>query len=260
MPPVGSPAGAATFSGLSATTASVVRNRTGDRRGVLQRRAGDLGRVDDACGEHVDVLAGGVEALADGSSDTLFATTPGSRPALRAICLSGASMATLTMFAPVASSPESSSFSNAFAGLDERDATTGDDALLDGRLRVADGVLDAVLALLELDLGGRTRLDDGDAAGELGEALLQLLAVVVAVGVLDLALDLGHATLDLRDSPAPSTIVVSSLVTMTLRALPSRSVVAFSSLRPTSSVMTWPPVRIAMSWSCALRRSPKPGP
>src|SRR5690606_19531526 len=74
--------------------------------------------------------------------------------------------------------------------------TTGDDALLDGCLRVADGVLDAVLALLELDLGGRTRLDDGDAAGELGEALLQLLAVVVAVGVLDLATDLGHATLD----------------------------------------------------------------
>ena len=33
----------------------------------------------------------------------------------------------------------------------------------------------------------------------------------------------------------------------------------FSSLRPTSSVMTWPPVRMAMSASIALRRSPKPG-
>jgi hypothetical protein len=32
-----------------------------------------------------------------------------------------------------------------------------------------------------------------------------------------------------------------------------------SSLRPTSSEMTWPPVRIAMSCSMALRRSPKPG-
>src|SRR5690606_37537689 len=42
----------------------------------------------------------------------------------------------------------------------------------------------------------RARLDDGDAAGELGEALLQLLAVVVAVGVLDLATDLGDTTLD----------------------------------------------------------------
>src|SRR5207342_1458592 len=67
---------------------------------------------------------------------------------------------------------------------------TGDDALLDGRLRVANGVLDAVLALLELDLGGRADLDDGHAAGQLGEALLELLAVVVGVGLLDLGTDL----------------------------------------------------------------------
>jgi hypothetical protein len=65
-------------------------------------------------------------------------------------------------------------------------ATTGDDALLDGGLGVAHGVLDAVLALLELDLGGRADLDDGHAAGQLGEALLELLAVVVGVGLLDL--------------------------------------------------------------------------
>ena len=32
-----------------------------------------------------------------------------------------------------------------------------------------------------------------------------------------------------------------------------------SSLRPTSSLMTVPPVRIAISSSIALRRSPKPG-
>ena len=32
-----------------------------------------------------------------------------------------------------------------------------------------------------------------------------------------------------------------------------------SSLRPASSVITLPPVRIAMSSSMALRRSPKPG-
>jgi hypothetical protein len=49
--------------------------------------------------------------------------------------------------------------------------------------RVADGVLDAVLLLLELDLGGRADLDDGHAAGQLGETLLELLAVPVGVGV-----------------------------------------------------------------------------
>ena len=54
-----------------------------------------------------------------------------------------------------------------------------------------------MLALLELDLGGRADLDDGDAAGQLGETLLELLTVVVGVGVLDLATDLGDATSDL---------------------------------------------------------------
>src|SRR5207342_676720 len=74
---------------------------------------------------------------------------------------------------------------------------TGDDALLDGRLRVANGVLDAVLALLELDLGGRADLDDRNAAGQLGQTLLQLLAVVVGVRLLDLRTDLVDPTGDL---------------------------------------------------------------
>jgi hypothetical protein len=43
----------------------------------------------------------------------LSATTPGSSPALIAICFKGAEIATRTMFAPVASSPLSFSFSNA---------------------------------------------------------------------------------------------------------------------------------------------------
>src|SRR5690606_15848472 len=81
-------------------------------------------------------------------------------------------------------------------GLDERDATTGDDALLDSSLRVAHGVLDAVLALLELDLGRGAGLDDRDTAGQLGQALLQLLAVVVAVRVVDLGADLVDPTGD----------------------------------------------------------------
>ena len=75
-------------------------------------------------------------------------------------------------------------------GVDEGGAATGDDALLDGRAGRRDGVLDAVLLLLELDLGVRADLDDADAAGELGEALLELLAVPVGVGALDLRLDL----------------------------------------------------------------------
>ena len=40
---------------------------------------------------------------------------------------------------------------------------------------------------------------------------------------------------------------------------PGPATVALSSLRPISSEMTWPPVRMAMSSSMSLRRSPKPG-
>ena len=53
--------------------------------------------------------------------------------------------------------------------------------------------------------------------------------------------------------------VVFSLVTTTLRAWPSWETCVFCSFRPISSEMTSPPVRIAMSSSIRLRRSPKPG-
>ena len=54
-----------------------------------------------------------------------------------------------------------------------------------------------MLALLELDLGGRADLDHRDAAGQLGQPLLQLLAVVVGVRLLDLGTDLVDPTGDL---------------------------------------------------------------
>ena len=60
-------------------------------------------------------------------------------------------------------------------------------------------------------------------------------------------------------SPAPSTIVVLSLVTVTLLAEPSWSIVASFNCIPKSSEITVPPVKTAMSSSWALRRSPKPG-
>ena len=59
--------------------------------------------------------------------------------------------------------------------------------------------------------------------------------------------------------PLPSMIVVFSFSTTIFLASPRSFMVAFSSDRPTSSEITVPPVRVAMSCSMALRRSPKPG-
>ena len=78
----------------------------------------------------------------------------------------------------------------------QRDAAAGDDALLDRRAGRVHRVLDARLLLLHLGLGRRADLDDRDAADELRQPLLQLLAVVVGGGLLDLRADLLDAALD----------------------------------------------------------------
>src|SRR5690606_7202800 len=81
-------------------------------------------------------------------------------------------------------------------GPEQSDATARNHAGLDGRAGRVESVVDAVLALLHLDLGGAADLDHRNAAGELRQTLLQLLAVIVGGGLLDLHLDLGDAGLD----------------------------------------------------------------
>src|SRR6266513_748040 len=79
---------------------------------------------------------------------------------------------------------------------DERHTAARDDALFDRRAGRMQRVLDAGLFLLHLHLGGRTNLDDRNTAGELRHALLQLLLVVVAGRLFDLHADLLDASLD----------------------------------------------------------------
>mmetsp|Transcript_33251 Transcript_33251/g.53407 ORF Transcript_33251/g.53407 Transcript_33251/m.53407 type:complete len:236 (+) Transcript_33251:506-1213(+) len=58
--------------------------------------------------------------------------------------------------------------------------------------------------------------------------------------------------------PSP-TIVVTSLATSTDAVFPRMSTVAFSRVRPISSLITCPPVRMAISSRYELLRSPNPG-
>src|SRR3954470_16533959 len=164
----------------------------GDRRAVLQRRPGHLGGLDDALLDHVDVLAGrGVEAPARVERADLLHHDAALEAGVERDLLDrrlerdlhDASTGQLVTL-------EVDLVERGLRGEKQRDATTGEDTLLDCSLRVADRVLDAVLALLELHLGGSADLDDRNTAGQLGQALLQLLAVVVAVALLDLVLDL----------------------------------------------------------------------
>ena len=70
------------------------------------------------------------------------------------------------------------------------------DAFFDGRLRGVHGILDAGLFLLHFRFGRRAHLDDGHAAHQLGEPLLELLAIVIRGRIFDLRSDLFDAAFD----------------------------------------------------------------
>src|SRR6185437_3453412 len=83
------------------------------------------------------------------------------------------------------------------ARTNQRNAAARNNALFDSRASRMHRILNARLLLLHLGLGSRTDLDDGHAADQLRQPLLQLLAVVVRGGLLDLRANLLHAALDL---------------------------------------------------------------
>src|SRR5690625_3282200 len=122
MPPMSSPPAAGAGSGLSATTASVVRNSPAiDPAFCSAERVTLTGSMMPALirSSYAPVMA--LRPSPTGRLRTFSATTPPSNPALTAICLSGASTATLTMLAPVASSPSRLSLSKVSAPACSRD-------------------------------------------------------------------------------------------------------------------------------------------
>ena len=73
--------------------------------------------------------------------------------------------------------------------VDQRGAAAGHDALFHGRAGRGERVLNAQLAFLHFDLGRSADVDHRYAARQLGQALLQLLAVVIGGGLFDLGAD-----------------------------------------------------------------------
>jgi len=81
--------------------------------------------------------------------------------------------------------------------LDQSDAAADHDAFLYGGAGGVQRVINAVLTLFHFDFGHAANADDGNAARQLGHTLLQLFAVVVRGGFLDLGADLADAGFDL---------------------------------------------------------------
>src|SRR3954471_12331064 len=173
------------------------QQQRGDRRGVLQRRAHDLRRVDDASLDQILVGVGQrVEAfrllhLAHLlHHDRALVAGVGGDPPHRLLDGALHDVDADLLIAAELQAVEHLRCAN------QRDAAAGDDPLFDRRLGRVHRVLDARLLLLHLGLGRRTDLDHRDAADQLGQPLLQLLAVVVRGGVLDLRANLLDAALD----------------------------------------------------------------
>ena len=173
-------------------------DQAGNRSSVLQGDAADLDGVEDAHLNHVAPLAvGRVESLAGRQLGNLVDHDS----ALKTSVLgdgsdrSGQSLlddvdTDLLLGVVELNGVERRS------SIHEGDAAASDNALLDSSAGSLQGVLDAVLDLLELGLGSSADLDDGNATGELGQALLELLAVEVRGGVLHLTLDLSDTSVD----------------------------------------------------------------
>src|SRR5258708_24625150 len=170
-----------------------------DRGGILQRHPHHLGRIDDAGLHHVDIFALlGVEAvigalLLEQLADDERAVGPRIAGDLPGRDLKGAADDIDADLLVVILRPQPAQGARR---VEQGDAAAGDDALLDRGARRVHRVLDAILALLDLDFRGAADADDGNAPRQLGETLLQLLLVVVGRRLLDLRLDLDDAALD----------------------------------------------------------------
>src|SRR5215470_16352185 len=174
-------------------------HQRGDRSRVLQRRARHLRRVDDSGLDQVlELLRFGVEAhvvalLGLDAFDDHCAFVAGVLGDLAQRLLESALNdvdADLLVLVLELEAVER------LRGADQRDAAARHDPLFDRRARGVHGVLDASLLLFKLGLGRGADLDHGDASDQLGQALLQFLAVVIRSGLFDLSADRGDAALD----------------------------------------------------------------
>src|SRR6478672_2791421 len=166
---------------------------------VLDRHTHDLGRVDDALGDEVGIFPGlGIEApgvlillqdLAD-HHRTIFATIDRDLAGRVGQRLAHDLDAGLLVVVLGAKPLE------VRGGTQQSDAAARHDAFFNCRAGRMHRVINAILALPDLDFGRAADADHRDATRELGQTLLQLLTVVVRGGFLDLRLDLIDPCLD----------------------------------------------------------------
>src|SRR4029079_12054145 len=178
--------------------------QAGNRGCVLKRGADDLGRVDHAGFDEVLILFGlGVEALgrviafeqlARDDRAVMAGVAGNLADQGRQRLADNVDAAGLVVIGAVHALER-------LGGVEERGTAARNDAFLDRGAGRVKRVIDAVLALLDLDLGSTADLDHGYAAGKLGQPLLQLLAIIVGGGRFDLLTDRANPSFDILAGP-----------------------------------------------------------
>src|SRR5688572_2286915 len=171
-----------------------------NRRRVLQRRARHLRRVDDARGHEILVVVGQrvvAEVLVLRAAhllddDRAFATRVLHDHPERLL-----ERATHDVDADLLVRLLELEALERRLSAQQRHAAARDDALFHRSTRRVQRVLDASLLLLHFALGRGADVHDGNATGELRQALLELLLVVVRGALVDRGADLLDATLNL---------------------------------------------------------------
>src|SRR5215208_1286086 len=173
--------------------------QAGDRSRVLQGRAHDLGRVDDALLNQVYIVfilrveAEGLRLVLADLANHDRALHAG---VFRDLTDRGFQRLQHDVDAGLHVGILVGDPTDRLLGAQQRDAATWHDAFLDCGASCIERILDAILFLLDLDLGGAADPDHRNAAREFCEPLLQLLLVVVGRRLLDLGFDLADARLD----------------------------------------------------------------
>ncbi|KAH6610237.1 hypothetical protein Trco_000257 [Trichoderma cornu-damae] len=159
-----------------------------DAAGVNEPGADNLEGIKDAGLDHVDVLAlGAVEAAVEVGAELVGELADDDRALQAGVLDNGSGRAgdcvlddgDAELLVKVGGLDVVQGLGR---GLDQGGAAAGEDALLHGSARGVQGVDEPVLLLADLDLGGAADLDDGDTAGQLGQALLELLLLVLGGG------------------------------------------------------------------------------
>ncbi len=180
------------------------QQQAGHAGGVLQSGTHYLGRIDDASFHQVAVASlfrRCSRRTCPSLRRTRFTTTAPSKPAFSAMARSGYSSTLRTILTPSCSSPSSVSLSSAFSARSRATPPPGTIPSSRAAWVAAAGVFEQRLPLFHFRFRRGTTADLSHATGQLGQTLLQLFSIVIAVRLFDLTPDLVRAALNILLAP-----------------------------------------------------------